>query len=448
MEADPFPAAMFLFDNIVIKVFNFEQISELIVLIVLLFLSGIVSASEVAYFSLLPTDIEKIKKRKTFSNSKLIKLLQEPEKLLATILVSNTFINIGIVIVSTNLTTEMFDFSASPILGFVIQIVIVTFLILFFGEIFPKAYATHFKLKMANLMAIPLTFISTMFSPITFLLVKSSLLIKQKVQKHTNVTINDLSHAIDLVSTELRDEEKLLKGIVNFGNLDVKEIIISRMDVVTIDIKSTFSKAIQVIIDSGYSRIPVISGGFDNIKGILYIKDLLPHINKPEFRWQSIIRPPYFIPENKKINDLLEEFQLKKIHMAIVIDEYGGTSGIVTLEDILEEIVGDIDDEFDNEENDFIKLSENEYLFEGKTLLNDFYRAVNVNDDVFESLKGEADTLAGLILEIKGSIPQKNDVITIKNFNFRIKSADSRRIKQLIVTLKKENQNNINEEIH
>lgn len=437
---------MFLFNNIVIKTFNFEQISELIVLVVLLFLSGVVSASEVACFSLLPLDIDKIKKRKTISSLKLIKLLQNPESLLATILVANTFINIGIVIVSTNFIVNTFDFSTSPILGFVFQIVIVTFLILFFGEIFPKAYATHFKLKMANLMAIPLSFISLVFFPLTYLLVKSTKLIKQKVQKRTNVTINDLSHAVDLVSGELKDEEKLLKGIVNFGNLDVKEIIISRMDVISIDLKSTFSKVIQVVIDSGYSRIPVISGGFDNIKGILYIKDLLPHIHKSEFRWQSIIRPPYFIPENKKINDLLEEFQLKKNHMAIVIDEYGGTSGIVTLEDILEEIVGDIDDEFDNEETDFVKLSENEYLFEGKTLLNDFYRAVNVDDNIFETIKGDADTLAGLILEIKGTIPQKNDVVTIKNINFRIKSADSRRIKQLIVTLKKENLNTLNEE--
>ncbi len=429
---------MFLFNNIVIKAFNFEQISEIIVLVILLFLSGVISASEVAYFSLLPKDIEKINKRINFANSKIIKLLQEPERLLATILVSNTFVNIGIVIVSTNLTLEIFDFSISPVLGFVFQIVIITFLILFFGEIFPKAYATHFKLKMANIMALPLMFLSSFFFPITYMLVKSSSLIKQRVQKRSNVTVNDLSHAIDLVSGELQDEEKLLKGIVNFGNIDVKEIIISRMDVVTIDLKHTFSKVLQVVIDSGYSRIPVISGSFDNIKGILYIKDLLPHIHKPEFRWQSLIRPPYFIPETKKINDLLEEFQLKKIHMAIVIDEYGGTSGIVTLEDILEEIVGDIDDEFDNDDNDFIKLSDNEYLFEGKTLLNDFYRAVNVNDDVFDSIKGEADTLAGLILEIKGNIPQKNEVISIGKFNFRIKSADSRRIKQLIVTLKSE----------
>lgn len=438
MEADPFPAAMFLFSNIVVKSFYFGQVYEIITLILLLILSGLVSASEVAYFSLLPNEIDKIKRRKTLSSHKIISLLLIPERLLATILVTNTFVNIGIVMVSTNFTSGMFDFSESPVLGFVFQAVIITSLILLFGEIFPKSYATHFKLKMANLMAIPLTFLSSAFYPITYFLIKSSTLIKKKVQKKSNVTINDLSHAIDLVSEELQDEEQILKGIVNFGNTDVKEIIISRMNVVTVDLKHQFTKVIQVIIDSGYSRIPVISGSFDNIKGVLYIKDLLPHIHKLDFRWQSLIRPPYFVPETKKINDLLEEFQIKKNHMAIVIDEYGGTSGIVTLEDILEEIVGDIDDEFDIEDNDVIKLSENEYLFEGKTSLNDFYRAVNINEDIFDNVKGEADTLAGVILEIKGNIPKKNEVISIGNINFRIKSADSRRIKQLIVTLKKD----------
>lgn len=441
MEADPFPAAMFLINNIVLKIFYFEQVYEIITLILLLILSGLVSASEVAFFSLLPKEIDKIKKRKTFYSNKIINLLLLPERLLATILVTNTFVNIGIVMVCANFSSEMFDFTESPILGFLFQTVIITSLILFFGEIFPKAYATHFKLKVANLMVVPLTVLSYFFYPVTVILIKSSSFIKEKVQKKSNVSINDLSHAIDLVTNDLQDEEKILKGIVNFGNTDVKEIIISRMDVITVDLKHQFNKVVQVIIDSGYSRIPVISGSFDNIKGVLYIKDLLPHIHKPDFRWQSIIRPPFFIPETKKINDLLEEFQIKKNHMAIIIDEYGGASGIVTLEDILEEIVGDIDDEFDIENNEAIKLSENEYLFEGKTSLNDFYRAINVSDTIFENIKGEADTLAGLILEIKGSIPQKNETISIENICFKIKSVDSRRIKQLIVTLKKENTN-------
>jgi len=429
---------MFLYYNIVLKTISFGQITGIIVIIILLFFSGIISACEVAYFSLSPADIEKIKKKPCYTSYRLLKLLENPEKLLATILVTNTFINIGIVIISSWVTNQIFDFSASPFLGFIFQAVIITLLILFFGEIFPKAYATHFRLQMANIMAIPLVFLYKLLFPITYLLVKSSHAIKQKVQRQTNVSINDLSHALDIASDELQEDEKLLKGIVRFGNTDVKEIILPRMDVISVDMRYPFSKVVSVIVESGYSRIPVISGNFDNTTGILYTKDLLPHLHKSDFHWQSLIRPPYFIPETKKINDLLEDFQLKKNHLAVVIDEYGGASGIVTLEDILEEIIGDIDDGFDKDNTGFTKLSENEFLFEGKTLLNDFYRAVGVAENLFDNIKGEADTLAGLILELKQKIPQKNEVINIGNFDFKITSADNRRIKQLIVTLKKE----------
>ncbi len=432
---------MFIFNNIVFSSISFGQISGLIVILILIILSGIMSASEVAYFSLSPSEIEKIKKKPSSAGQKILKLLENPEKLIATILIANTFVNIAIVIISTWVSTAIFKIYfpfASTLFIFIFQAVIITFIILFFGEIFPKAFATQFRMRTANFMATPINFLSKLLFPITYLLVKSSDVIKKRVQRQTTVSINDLSHAIDLASNELRDDEKLLKGIVNFGNTDVKEIIISRMDVITVDIKNPFSKIISVIIESGYSRIPVISSNFDNVKGILYIKDLIPHIHKTEFRWQSLIRPPYFIPETKKINDLLEEFQLKKIHMAIVIDEYGGTSGIVTLEDILEEIVGDIDDEFDKENTSFVKISETEYLFEGKTLLNDFYRALEVDDNYFDGIKGESETLAGLILEVKGSIPQKNEIIKIGNINFKIKSVDTRRIKQLIVNLEKD----------
>ncbi len=432
---------MFIFNNIVLNSITLGQISGLIVIIILIIISGVMSASEVAYFSLSPSEIEKLKKKPSSKAQKILKLLDNPEKLIATILIANTFVNIAIVIISTWVSTAIFKIflpEASNLFLFIFQAVIITFIIVFFGEIFPKAFATQFRLRTANFMAVPLTFLSKLLFPITYLLVKSSDVIKKRVQRQTTVSINDLSHAIDLASNELRDDEKLLKGIVNFGNTDVKEIIISRMDVITVDIKNPFSKVISVIIESGYSRIPVISSNFDNVKGILYIKDLLPHIHKTEFRWQSLIRPPYFIPETKKINDLLEEFQLKKIHMAVVIDEYGGASGIVTLEDILEEIVGDIDDEFDKENSSFVKISETEYLFEGKTLLNDFYRALEVDDNYFDGIKGESETLAGLILEVKGSIPQKNEVIKIRNINFKIKSVDARRIKQLIVNLEKD----------
>ena len=440
MEADPFPSAIIYLADVIKASLSFGQVAGVIVVILLLVLSGLMSASEVAFFSLSPTKIDKLRKKPGITGNRILNLLANPEKLLATILIANNFINIGIVIISAWLTTEFFDFSNSPILGFIFQAVIITFLILFFGEILPKAYASNYNLQVAKFMSIPIMVLSVILYPIIYLLVKSSEAIRKKVSYQSTVSINDLSHAIDLASEELQEDEKLLKGIINFGNIDVKEIILPRMDVVTVDMKFNFSKVLNIIIESGYSRIPVISGNFDNIKGILYVKDLLPHIHKCEFRWQSLIRPPYFIPETKKINDLLEDFQQKKIHMAFVIDEYGGSSGIVTLEDILEEIVGDIDDEFDTEENNgFVKLSDNKYLFEGKTLLNDFYRTLNLPEDTFDAVKGESDTLAGLILEITGTIPKRNEVIPIDNIEFTIKSADVRRIKQLMVTLKKEN---------
>ncbi len=415
------------------------QITGIIVVILLLVMSGLMSASEVGFFSLSPLKIDKIQKKPGLMGHRILKLLSQPEELLATILVANTFINIGVVIITSWLTSEFFDFSDSPALGFFIQVVGITFIILFFGEIFPKAYATHYNIQTARFMAVPITVLSALLYPLIYFLVKGSDAIKKRVSYQSAVSINDLSHAIDLASDELQEDEKLLKGIINFGNIDVKEIILPRMDVVTVDMRFNFSKVMSLIIESGYSRIPVVAGSFDHVKGILYVKDLLPHIHKYEFRWQSLIRPPYFIPETKKINDLLEEFQQKKIHMAVVIDEYGGASGIVTLEDILEEIVGDIDDEFDTDDDTgFVKLSDDKFMFEGKTLLNDFYRTLDIPDDIFDHVKGESDTLAGLILEIKGSIPQKNEVVSIGNIDFTIKSADRRRIKQLIVTLKKE----------
>lgn len=402
-------------------------------------MSGLMSASEVGFFSLSPLKIDKLQKKTGLLGHRILKLLSKPEELIATILVANNFINIGIVIITSWLIAGFFDFSDTPVLGFLIQVVGITFIILFFGEIFPKAYATHYNLQTARFMAVPITILSVLLFPFIYLLVKGSEVIRKRISYQSTVSINDLSHAIDLTSEELHEDKKLLKGIINFGNIDVKEIILPRMDVVTVDMKYSFSRVMNIIIESGYSRIPVVAGSFDQVKGILYVKDLLPHFHKSEFRWQSLIRPPYFVPETKKINNLLEEFQQKKIHMAVVIDEYGGASGIVTLEDILEEIVGDIDDEFDTDEDTgFVKLSDNKFMFEGKTLLNDFYRTLNIPDDTFDNIRGESDTLAGLVLEIKGSIPQKNEVVSIGNIDITIKSADLRRIKQLIVTLKKD----------
>ena len=360
-----------------------------------------------------------------------------PERLLATILVVNNFINIGIIILSAFITNSIIDFSNIPTLGFIFQIIIITFLLLLFGEILPKIYATHYALQFATNMAYPLFYLEKIFKPISSILIYSTSIVNKRfARKKQNISMDDLSKAMELPSTTITEDEKILKGIVKFRNIDVKEIMKSRLDVVAIDMQTKFSKLLPQIIESGYSRIPIYSGSFDNIRGILYIKDLLPHLNKNDtFKWQSLIRLPYFVPETKKINDLLEEFQSKKIHLAMVVDEYGGTHGIITLEDILEEIVGEIADESDEDEPTYVRLDESNYLFEGKTLLNDFYKIINTSDNIFNEIKGDADTLAGLILEIKGKIPEKDDIIRYKNFSFKIDSVDFRRIKRIRVKI-------------
>ncbi len=360
-----------------------------------------------------------------------------PERLLATILVVNNFINIGIVILSAFITNSIIDFSNIPILGFIFQIIIIAFLLLLFGEILPKIYATHYAVQFSTNMSYPLYYLEKIFKPISSILIYSTSIINKRFAgKKQNISMDDLSKAMALPSTTIMEDEKILKGIVKFRNIDVKEIMKSRLDVVAVDIQTKFRELLPQIIESGYSRIPIYSASFDNISGILYIKDLLPHMHKDDtFKWQSLIRPPYFVPETKKINDLLEEFQSKKIHLAMVVDEYGGTHGIITLEDILEEIVGEIADESEEDEPTYVRLDESNYLFEGKTLLNDFYKIINTSDNIFNEIKGDADTLAGLILELKGKIPGKNDIIRYENFSFKIDSVDFRRIKRIRVKI-------------
>ncbi|GAB4285611.1 MAG: gliding motility-associated protein GldE [Marinilabiliales bacterium] len=431
-------------NNIILNTSIFNTLSAwiiigLIVVLILLFLSALISGAEVAYFSLSPSQIKKLKHSKTSSSKVAIKLLNNPERLLATILISNNFINVGIVILSAFLTNNIFNFSNLKYWGFVIQVVLITFLLLLFGEVLPKVYAVQKALSFAKFMAYPLRVLAGVFSPLVSLMIKSTKFANKKfTNKNANISINDLSDALEMTEDEsLKEEEKILKGIVKFGNIDVREIKVSRMDVKAIEIKSGFKDLINLIVDTGFSRIPVFEENFDNIKGVLYIKDLLPHLHKDNtFRWQTLIRPPYYVPENKKINDLLEDFRKRKIHMAIVVDEYGGTSGIVTLEDVLEEIVGDINDELDVQNTNYIKIDDNTFVFEGKTLLNDFYKVLNLSDDIFDDVKGEADTLAGLILEITGDIPDKNEVVEIENIKFKIKSTDDRRIKEVQVKIK------------
>jgi gliding motility-associated protein GldE len=415
----------------------------LIVLVGLLFISALVSASEVAYFSFLPEDIERFKTDKSKKAKTVLKLYNNPEKLLSTILVANNTVNITIVLLSAFLSAKMFDFGADPVIGFIVEAIVITFLLLFFGEIMPKVYASRNNVTTAMFMAVPLAFMEKLFSPITSLLILSSSFVKKRTgTRRTNISMDDLSDALELTSDELDEDEKILKGIVNFGNTNVSAIMCPRMDVTAVDISSGFSQIIPVIISSGFSRIPVHSESFDNVKGILYAKDVLPYMNNPDsFKWQSLLRVPYFVPETKKINDLLKEFQLKKIHMAIVIDEYGGTSGLVTLEDILEEIVGEITDESDNEEVLYRKLDEKTYVFEGKVLLNDLYKIVGFEGDPFEDVRGESETLAGLILELTGEIPEKDQTLKYRNFTFIIESVDRRRIREIRVEINKEDSN-------
>ena len=437
MESDPYVTEVILSNlNITFLPLTFTSIGGFILAALLLICSALISGSEVAFFSLSPNDIYKIKESKAATSKAILKLLAKQKKLLATILVSNNFINIAIVVLSTYLTNSIINFSSSPGLGFLFQVLVITFLLLLFGEIIPKVYANQFPSKFAHFMSLPLIILSRFFQPISYFLTATTKIVDKKFNKKQNISINDLSDALELTSEAIADDKEILKGIIEFGSIEVSEIMCSRVDVMSIDNNTPFTHIIRQIIDAGYSRIPVYDGSFDKIDGILYIKDLLPHIHKNDsFRWQSLVRPPYFIPEKKKINDLLAELQAKRIHMAIVVDEYGGTSGIITMEDILEEIVGEIVDEFDVDDVNFTKINDANYLFDGKTLLNDFYKILDIETTIFDEIKGDADTLAGLILELKGEFPNLYDVIRFKNFSFKIEEIDHRRIKKIKTTL-------------
>jgi len=400
------------------------------------------SAAEVAFFSFRPEDIESFKSGRDKKSKEIMNLYNNPEKLLSTVLVANNTINIAIVLLAAFLSSRIFDFSNDPVIGFIINVVAITFILLFFGEVLPKVYASRNHIVIARFMAYPLSILEKAFLPVTALLLYSSAFVKKRTgPRRSNISMDDLSDALELTSENFNEDEKILKGIVNFGNINVSAIMRSRIDVTAIDIKAGFDTIVPILISSGYSRIPVYSGSFDSVKGILYAKDVLPFANNPaNFKWQALLRPPYFVPETKKINDLLKEFQTRKIHMAVVIDEYGGTSGIVTLEDILEEIVGDISDE---DQSMFRKIDEKTYIFEAKILLNDFCKVLDLEDDIFEEVRGESETLAGLILELTGEIPQKDQVIEYGDFIFRIESADRRRIKEVKVEIRsKESKSN------
>lgn len=432
MESDPFPLV-----EVIVNPININDIIGFISLLILLFLSALMSGSEISFFSLSPLEKEKIKLRKSGLGKLVYTLLKKPNRLLATILISNNFINISIVILSTYIINKIYDFSNDVKLGFFIEVIAVSFVLLLFGEIIPKIYAKHLSLKFAKFMAKPISILEFLLYPLSNLLVKSTKLVDKRLARNRNViSKEDLSVAIELTSDDVKEQKNILKGIVEFGNLQVQEIMKSRLDIVAIDINSSFEELKQLIIKSGFSRIPTFSENLDDIKGILYIKDILPHLHKSNnFKWQTLIRSAYFIPDSKKIGGLLDEFKKLKIHMAIVIDEYGGTSGIITLEDVLEEIIGDITDEFDDEKELFVKIADKEYIFEAKVLLNDLYKILNLENGIFEEIKGEAETLAGLLLEVKSELPKKGDEFNYRGLKFEIVEADNRRIKKVKIIL-------------
>jgi gliding motility-associated protein GldE len=428
---DPDPASL-------LHTIDFEFLFGIVAIILLLACSAFISGSEVALFSLSQKDLDEISNKNYNSGLLLSKLLEKPKKLLATILVANNFVNIAIVILFSSLSGWFFDGISSPILRFVLEVVLVTFFILLFGEVLPKIYANRNNMVFAQKVAIPISVLNNVLSPISVPMRNGILFIEKKlnVQKG-NFSVDQLSQALELTSqSDTTDgEQKILEGIVTFGNTEVRQVMSPRIDVFALNIEETFGEIMTKIVEKGYSRIPVYKENIDQIEGILFIKDLIPHIDSEDFDWTKLLRQPFFVPENKKLDDLLKDFQGMKSHLAIVVDEYGGTSGIISLEDVLEEIVGDISDEFDDEDLIYSQIDDKNFLFEGKISLKDFYRIVDVDEDEFESKKGEAETLAGFLLEISGNFPKKRQKITFHNLIFTIENVDKRRIKQIKVTL-------------
>jgi len=428
-----------IYGGITIHPLTVSAAISLIVSILLLCFSALISASEVAFFSLDPKTLNELEESESKADRNILRLLKIPQRLLATMLIGNNFLNVAVIFLLTYFTNTILNFDSAPLLGFIFQTIIITFAILLFAEIIPKVYATQFALKTAVYTVPYLSAIEKLFGVFVSFLVNSTSFVNNRLAKHnhSNISMDELSHALELTSNNKDEDTEILEGIIKFGNIQVVDIMTSRVDMVIVDIKTNYKKLLEIKIESGYSRIPVYAGTRDNIKGLLYSKDLLPHLDKPaNFRWQTLIRPAYYVPETKKIDDLLNEFQTNKVHLAIVVDEYGGTSGLVTLEDILEEIVGDISDEYDNEEVLFTKIDNHTFIFEAKILLNDFFKIAEIEEDDFIKVTEEVETLAGLILELKGDIPTKNERIDYGRYVFEIVAADNRRIKKVKLYIK------------
>ena len=403
----------------------------------LLVFSGFASGSEIAFFSLSPSDLNELDESNDERDKRIMALRNDSERTLATILITNNLVNVTIIMLCNYFFENVVDFgNAVWWLQFVFITVLLTFLLLLFGEIIPKVYCAQHALAVCRSFSGGIMVMRRVFYPLATVLIRSGILAEKVMQTENHVlSVDDLEQALELTDkTDLKEEQNMLEGIVRFGDETAKEIMTSRQDVVDLDFRSTFAEVLQCIVENNYSRIPVYQNSIDNVRGILYIKDLLPHLGKPStFRWQSLIRPPYFVPETKKIDDLLREFQANKVHIAIVVDEFGGTSGLVTLEDILEEIVGEINDEYDEEERNYVRINANTYVFEAKTLLSDFYKVLKLDDETFEEIEGDADTLAGLMLELKGDFPAVHEKLTYQNFTFEILELEERRISKVKV---------------
>ena len=440
MDAGPFlPFLLLDVSQGIYRGFETTHVPLLILVPVMIFLSACFSAAEVALFSLGPKDLHELKSRHPRTGEMIIGLLAKPKMLLATLLIGINLVNIAMIIMSAFLINSIFDFTAHPVLGFMIQIVGVTFLLLMLGEVIPKVYANYRAVPLAAKLAIPVLVCEKLFYPLSRLLLYTSWITEKLARRKPNsLSVEELSEALELTAdhTTPETEKKLLRGIVRFGKMDVKQIMRPRPEMTGIDSSLSYGQLIPYILSTGFSRMPVYKGTIDKVTGVLYIKDLLACLDQPpDFNWLSLVRDPFFVPETKMIDDLLREFQGKKIHLAIVVDEYGGTSGLVTLEDIIEEIVGEINDEFDVEDIIYSKLDENNYVFEGRVQLNDLCRILDLGSDTFEDHKGDADTLAGFLLEYTGKIPKKSESVKFRSFIFTIESADNRKIKRVKITL-------------
>lgn len=444
-DYDPLSEPLLILTNSLLRSpFDLSIILYLALLLILIMASAMISGSETAFFSLSPTDLHDLSEKRTKTGQRIKILLDKPKKLLASILIANNFVNVAIIILSAYIIDKSFDFSAFPIAGFIIKVIAVTFILLLFGEIMPKVYANQNNIHFVKGVATPMFFLNKFLSPLSRALSLSTAIIDKRIEKKGHqISLSQLDEAIDISTDEhtTEEEKNILKGIAKFADIETSEIMKVRMDIVSLDIHTPFSKLIETILDSGFSRIPVYEESIDKIKGVIYIKDLLPYLNrKDDFDWISLLRNPFYVPENKKINELLDEFRHKKIHLAIVVDEYGGTSGIITLEDVLEEIVGEISDEFDvlDDDIDFEKINDNTYIFAAKTSIIDFCKVLKINDDIFYEVEGDFDSIAGLFLELYGNIPKKGTQITHHNYIFTVESLDNRRIKKLKIEIENE----------